>query len=157
MESRAVDLAELEGLLASATGRPSIVHHFATWCDPCAEELPILARLLEGFEGDVPFRVAVAWDLFMTPVRPEEAVRACAGFLERLGGSFDRLLVYTGEPEALFASQGIVNRTVPFTDVRDASGALVASFPEPIFEEAEQERLLAALRGAATAGDGGAR
>ena len=29
-------------------------------------------------------RVAVAWDLFMTPVRPEEALRVCTEFLERL-------------------------------------------------------------------------
>jgi len=144
MEGTAADLEQLEQTLRDLSGRPAVVHHFATWCDPCEEELPILAGLLTEAPGDLA-TVAVAWDLFMMPVRPDEALWACGEFLDRLGASFRTLLVYTGTPEELFASQGIGEGTVPFTDVRGRGGQVVATFAQPIFEEAEQRRFAAAL------------
>jgi peroxiredoxin len=33
--------------LSNAAGRVILVHFFATWCEPCREELPMLRRLLE--------------------------------------------------------------------------------------------------------------
>lgn len=146
MEALATDLDQLERALATGADRPLVVHHFATWCDPCEEELPILDRLLRDQEVHT---VAVSWDLFMAPVPPAEAVRVCTGFLERLGVAFDRLLVYTGSPEALFQSQGMAEGTVPFTDVRDRTGRVVEAFPMPLFDEADQRRFVAAVRAAA--------
>lgn len=41
----ALDLDALDGAPAGlAEGRPSVVHFFATWCEPCRTELPALAR-----------------------------------------------------------------------------------------------------------------
>ncbi len=37
--------------LAVLKGRVVLVHFFATWCEPCREELPLLARLAERFAG----------------------------------------------------------------------------------------------------------
>ncbi len=152
MEALVTDLDQLECALAPTDGRPLVVHHFATWCDPCEEELPILADLLRG--ADVR-RVAVAWDLFMVPVGPDEAARVCSAFLERLGGGFDLLCVYTGAPEPLFRSQGIAEGTVPFTDVRDGAGRVIERFPMPLFEEDDRRRFAAAVRSAAGDDDGG--
>src|SRR5262245_11955686 len=33
--------------LATQRGRTVLVHFFATWCEPCREELPALRRLVE--------------------------------------------------------------------------------------------------------------
>lgn len=151
MEALATDLDRLQRVLAPGAGRPLVVHHFATWCDPCEEELPILGGLLEGADART---VAVAWDLFMAPVSPDDAIAACRGFLDRLGVSFDVLCVYTGAPEALFASQGITQGTVPYTDVRDRTGRIVATFPNPLFDDDAQRRFAEALRAAADGGAG---
>ncbi len=45
------DLAGARHDLASAPGRVVLVHFFATWCEPCREELPMLERLLERSKG----------------------------------------------------------------------------------------------------------
>lgn len=55
--------------LAALHGRAVLVHFFATWCEPCREELPALARLATSLDpatgpvvltvdvGEVPVRV----------------------------------------------------------------------------------------------------
>lgn len=150
MDARILDLGQLEALLAAEAGRPLLVHHFATWCEPCEAEMPHLADLLDLL-GDVAHTsIAVAWDRFLAPFDGETLLAQCRAFLGKHGVPFDRLVVYVGEPEELFRSQAIGTGTVPFTEVRDAAGKRVAAFPEPLLERAAQERLLAAVRGAAS-------
>lgn len=151
MEGRACNLAELEETLHDLTGSALVVHHFATWCDPCEVELPILAGEMASLQDAEFRRVAVAWDLFMTPVEPERALEACTSFLDRLGATFDLLLVYTGLPDELFASQGIDGGAVPFTDVRDREGVVVATFARPVIEEDDRREFLESVRRAASA------
>lgn len=148
----ATDLPTLERALAALSGAPLVVHHFATWCDPCEEELPVLAGLLAAAAPAVR-TVAIAWDLFMAPVAPAEAGRAVAGFLARLGARFDQVFVYTGTPDDLFSSQRIASGTVPYTEVRAAGGRPVATFDGPILEDAERARFAAALAAAPAGGN----
>jgi thiol-disulfide isomerase/thioredoxin len=145
MQAQAVDLNGLEAAVAAARGAPLVLHHFATWCEPCEEELPELARLLGAHAPPGTLKVAISWDLFLMPVAPEAAIEACRAFLARLGGGFDRLFVYTGAPPELFASFDMGRGTVPFTELRDAAGARVAVFAEPILDAAAQQRFAAAL------------
>jgi len=47
--------------LAAARGRVVLVHFFATWCEPCREELPALNRLAARANGSVKvLAIAVA-------------------------------------------------------------------------------------------------
>lgn len=46
-----VDEAQLASLLANPTAAPLVVAFFATWCAPCARELPELQRLVDGAPG----------------------------------------------------------------------------------------------------------
>ncbi len=39
--------------LAAFRGKPVVLNFWATWCEPCAAELPVFARLHESFGGDV--------------------------------------------------------------------------------------------------------
>jgi thiol-disulfide isomerase/thioredoxin len=41
------DLSGADVRLAAQQGRVVLVHFFATWCEPCREELPALKRLVE--------------------------------------------------------------------------------------------------------------
>lgn len=47
------DSASAEVSLAAARGQIVLVHFFATWCEPCREELPALNRLAARGEGKV--------------------------------------------------------------------------------------------------------
>jgi len=149
MQGHVADLQRLRALLDSHQGTALLVHHFATWCDPCEEELPGLGRTLRSLDGLPIRRIAVAWDLFMTPVQPEEALRVCTGFLERLEAEFDDVVVYTGTPEELFADREMDEGTVPLTDLHDLSGRRVERWPEPLIAPGDLDALAAACRSAA--------
>jgi hypothetical protein len=151
MEARAVDLQQLEAALATAATTPLVVHHFATWCDPCAEELPLLRVEFDALKPLGVTLVAISWDLFMSRVPPASAIDACRTFLAQHGAAFDQLLVYTGSPEDLFSSQHIAGGTVPCTEVRAVGGRVVATFPQPLFDVEERRRFAGAVRAAANA------
>lgn len=152
MDTQAVDRTQLEAALrAAAAAAPLVIHHFATWCDPCAEELPLLKVEFERLAPLGVKFVAVSWDLFMAPVAPAAAIEACTAFLAQHGIAFDQLFVFTGSPPELFESQRIEHGTVPCTEVRARGGAVVASFPHPLFEDAERAEFVAVVRSAASA------
>lgn len=145
MQTASVALADLDRVLKSFAGRTTLIHHFATWCDPCVEEMPELARILQSLSPREFHAIAISWELFMSPVEPAEAERACADFLEEMNAPFDALFVYTGDPNDLFRAMRVSTGTVPFTEVRDERGVRIAEFPRPIVEPFDQEQLVAAL------------
>lgn len=49
-----------EAHLSDQAGRVVLVHFFATWCEPCREELPALARLAAAHPGEL---VVIAIDV----------------------------------------------------------------------------------------------
>ncbi len=49
----AVSRDELAALLRAPSARPRVVAFFATWCQPCAEELPMLQKLSREGVTDV--------------------------------------------------------------------------------------------------------
>jgi thiol-disulfide isomerase/thioredoxin len=54
------DLAGVQHDLSSMPGRLVLVHFFATWCEPCREELPALQRLRERSEDSALAVVAIS-------------------------------------------------------------------------------------------------
>jgi thiol-disulfide isomerase/thioredoxin len=55
----ALELADLDGKthrLADYRGRVVLVNFWATWCEPCREEMPSIERLRQSFDGK-PFSV----------------------------------------------------------------------------------------------------
>jgi thiol-disulfide isomerase/thioredoxin len=63
------DLAGVQHDLSNMSGHLVLVHFFATWCEPCREELPALQRLSERSEGSAlaVFAISVG--------EPDERVR----------------------------------------------------------------------------------
>lgn len=55
----------LDDLLAAQKGRPVVINFWATWCEPCREELPLLQRLGQRWRerGLTVLTVAVADNL----------------------------------------------------------------------------------------------
>jgi peroxiredoxin len=58
-------LAGINGELVSATdfdGRVVLLNFWATWCKPCREEMPMLAKLQSGYSADEMQIVGIALD-----------------------------------------------------------------------------------------------
>ena len=70
--------------LIAQHGRVVLVHFFATWCEPCREELPALRRLVER---------AVRQPVTVLAISVAEVpMRACARFIESTPVNFPVLL-----------------------------------------------------------------
>ena len=77
------DLAGGNHSLADYRGRVVLVNFWATWCEPCRDEMPSIERLRRSFQGR-PFAV-----LAVNLAEPESRIRA---FLERMPLDFPVLL-----------------------------------------------------------------
>ncbi len=113
----------------AGVGRPMLVNVFASWCGPCRAEHPrLMALKAQGVQI-----VGVA-------LRDEpEATRA---FLDELGDPYARVLV-DADGEAV-AAMGVTG--APETLAVDAMGKVVARSYGVLVEEAEIERMVAAMQ-----------
>jgi thiol-disulfide isomerase/thioredoxin len=124
---------QLKATLASQQ-RPVVVHHWATWCDACVEELPGVDALVERL-GDAAQVLGVSWELFEPFGQEEfEVVGGLAKYAMDQGLTMPTL-VYRGEPESLFAGLALDFEQIPQTRVFDALGNELCAFKGPMTGE----------------------
>lgn len=113
------------GLLAALLpdGKPLVVNHWATWCDPCVDELPRLVRAAAGVAGVGEF-LGVSWDLFDHPGDAVKVARKVAGFADSVGVGYASVL-FTGEPKELFKLLDLDFELIPQTVVIAPDGKVV--------------------------------
>ncbi len=135
------------GLLAAVkpTGRPLVINHWATWCDPCVDELPRLVRAAAG-AGDTADFIGVSWDLFDHPGDPKKVAKAVAQFADSAGVGYASVL-FTGQPAELFAALNLDFELIPQTLVLAADGRVVLHH-KGILTDADVNPLLAAVKAA---------
>ncbi|MCB9758720.1 MAG: TlpA family protein disulfide reductase [Alphaproteobacteria bacterium] len=124
-EGPPVRLGDLAALLQAraSEGRPVVVHHWATWCAPCAEELPRVQALHEAM-GDAGRLVGVSWDLFEAVGAPEQVADDVSEFARDAGITWGSLLI-TDEPGAFLEQSGLAFDKIPQSQVYDAAGNLI--------------------------------
>lgn len=105
----------VDGLKAALTpnGKPLVINHWATWCDPCVDELPRLVRAAAGV-ADIGEFVGVSWDLFDHPGKPALVAKKVGKFADSAGVGYPSVL-FVGKPEELFALCGLDVQLVPQT------------------------------------------
>ncbi len=108
----------LRGLLGQAA--PRIVNHWATWCDPCIEELP----LLEALHVRTGAVLGVSWDRFEDAASAAAVAQKVAAFSAGQGITYPSILV-TDPPERFFAALDVTWERIPQTWLLDRSGAVV--------------------------------
>ena len=99
-----------------------VVNHWATWCDPCVDELPRLVRAAAGLGNSAEF-IGVSWDLFDHPGAPAKVAAKVAAFASSSGVGFASVL-FTGTPAELFSACGLDVELVPQTIVLAPDGTV---------------------------------
>lgn len=138
-----LETPELPGLLAKYRGKPLLLNHWATWCDPCLEELPLLGRL-HGEYGDTVAFVGLSWDRFEHFHTEDGTIDAIRKAGEDFGFDYPSL-VFRGHPEELFEGLSLEQRVIPQTVLYDSAGNQVffhcGSLEEPGIPEALRKAL----------------
>lgn len=116
--------------LATLRGRPALVDFWASWCEPCREEAPELAKLDRTLHGSVAV-VGVDYTDQPGPAR---------SFIHRYGWRFPVLGDPTGAYGDRFGLSGL-----PTAVVLDARGRIVEKLRGPQTEAGLQAALAAAL------------
>ncbi len=108
-------------VLAPAKGKPLLVNFWATWCEPCREEMPALQALFkETASKDAGF-VLVSVD------SPKVGPKAVPKFLEKTKVTIPCFLVASPDPQTFIDTvDESWDGSVPFTLVYSAKGMRVA-------------------------------
>jgi thiol-disulfide isomerase/thioredoxin len=114
-----------------AAGKAKVVHHWATWCDACVAELPLVWDLVERL-GDGVDVVGVSWDTFQGEDPTDAVVKRVSDTLADISLP---TAVYTGTPDALFDALHLTFRQIPQTQVLDPDGGLLRSFDGPLDDD----------------------
>ena len=115
-----MDVAELKALLGPSS-RTRIVNHWATWCDPCIEELPHLIALHRALGSSVEM-LGISWDLFEGGVL-KGAAQKVEAFSEGQGLTWGSALV-TAPPEVFFGALDIDWQRIPQTWIIAPDGTI---------------------------------
>ncbi len=103
--------------LSGLAGQPTVINLWASWCTPCREELPLLARADREY-GD---RIQVI-GIDVADAAPEAALRLA----DRSGVTYPQLVDRAGRTRAALRFSGL-----PLTVLVDARGRMVFTEREP--------------------------
>jgi cytochrome c biogenesis protein CcmG/thiol:disulfide interchange protein DsbE len=125
------DYGPLPGLSSAAlkTGHASILNVWASWCAPCAAEIP---QLIELAQQGVP----------LFGIDYKDTSEAARGFLARHGNPFRAI----GADEKGLTAVDLGVYGVPETFIVDGAGIVVYRFPGPLTPEVVSEKIVPALR-----------
>lgn len=128
---------DLRRLVRAGGARATLVNLWATWCDPCREELPDLLRLRAEL---APSGLRVA----LVSADAENRKEAAIALLHKLGADFRTWRISGDGLSFVEAHQRRWNGALPATLVFDGAGKLV-HFREGRLHEAELRGLLEPL------------
>ena len=104
-----------------------LVNHWATWCEGCVEELPLLVELHKKWGDQVDF-VGVSWEAFQGG-SGVSLLREVHGFSKALGLAWDSW-VLSDSPDTFFETMSMTCQTIPQIWLVTTDGEVAARFEE---------------------------
>lgn len=108
-------ISEQDGIL--------VLHHWATWCAPCEEELPLIQAMAEDLQDHAEV-LGLSWDAFEGGGDPEAMSVAVGQYAKDHGVDFPSLLL-TDAPEKVFKALELDFQRIPQTRVLGPDGAVL--------------------------------
>ncbi|MBL8694472.1 MAG: redoxin family protein [Planctomycetes bacterium] len=137
------------GAVLEAIRRPGeilVVNHWATWCEPCVEELPYLGRLAQELAGRVRF-VGISWDRFSDD-DGADAVRSRVDEARRLAGAAFESWIAPPDSAGFLAAAQLADARIPQTAVLTRRGAVAWNHLGEITSDGDRRALEGAIAAA---------
>jgi thiol-disulfide isomerase/thioredoxin len=151
-----IDLAGYRQLLAKYKGKALVVNFWATWCEPCRDEYPMIVELAKEFKPQGVSMIGVDMD-------DESDMNLVRRFIARTQPQFPNYRQKPGiDLDAFYDGvnpewKGTMPQTIFYGRDGQILGFFLGTRPKPIFEQAFRATLGPARSGAGESGHGGAR
>lgn len=120
---RPVDEKSYPGLIAAQKGKLLVVNFWATWCAPCREEMPQLAKLAQKYRARGLELVTISCD------EPEQAARAVQFLITAGISSANAYIKSTADDDRFISSVDPKwSGALPALFIYDHNGKLMRSF-----------------------------
>jgi thiol-disulfide isomerase/thioredoxin len=147
-----IDLAGYRQLLAKYKGKPLVVNFWATWCEPCRDEYPMIVELAKEFKPQGVSVVGVDMD-------DESDMNLVRRFIARTQPQFPNYRQKPGiDLDAFYDGvnpewKGTMPQTIFYGRDGQILGFFLGTRPQPVFEQAFRATL--GPEGGSSAGESG--
>lgn len=131
-ECRPASLAALARALGPGP-RLRVVNHWATWCEPCVDEIPLLVAIHLQLEDRADF-LGICWERFDDDRPLDEIAVHVADFASVRAIRYPSLLV-TDPPERFFEAMKLSWRKIPQTWLVAPDGSVLLRIEGALTEE----------------------
>jgi thiol-disulfide isomerase/thioredoxin len=151
-----IDLAGYRQLLAKFKGKPLVVNFWATWCEPCRDEYPMIVDLAKEFKPQGVSVIGVDMD-------DDSDMNLVRRFIARTQPQFPNYRQKPGiDLDAFYDGvnpewKGTMPQTVFYGRAGQILGFFLGTRPQPVFEQAFRATLGPAGSSGGQSGHGGAQ
>lgn len=135
-----VDLTGYQQILTKYHGKPLVVNFWATWCEPCRDEYPLIVELAAEFKAQGVSVVGINMD-------DDSDMNLVRRFIARTQPHFPNYRQKPGiDLDAFYqgvnpAWKGTMPQTIFYTRDGHISGYFLGTRPRPVFEQAFRDLL----------------
>jgi thiol-disulfide isomerase/thioredoxin len=135
-----VDLAGYQQILAKFRGKPLVVNFWATWCEPCRDEYPLIVELAAEFKPQGVSVVGINMD-------DDSDMNLVRRFIARTQPHFPNYRQKPGiDLDAFYQSvnpawKGTMPQTIFYSRDGHIGGYFLGTRPRPVFEQAFRDLL----------------